>query len=62
MTHNLLVVEFKGWWLEKSEKDYQKLEDFTSAECGYQYKLGAYVMLGKELPRITYFIEGGQEP
>jgi hypothetical protein len=58
--HNLLVVEFKGWWSKKSGNDHQKLEDFTSLECGYQYRLGAYVVLGKENAEITYFKDGRQ--
>lgn len=58
--YNLLMVEFKGWWSKKSRNDHLKLEDFTSLTCGYQYKLGAYVILGKENSKITYFIDGRQ--
>lgn len=59
--HNLLMVEFKGWWSKKSENDHQKLEDFTDLECEYQYKLGAYVVLKKNHPEITYFRYGQEE-
>lgn len=55
---NTLIVEFKGWWCKQSQNDKQKLEDFTSPECGYRYKLGAFVVLCKEHAQISYFQNG----
>lgn len=56
--YNLLMVEFKGYWLKNLNNDYQKLEDFTHPNGKYKYKLGAHVKLKEDSYDITYFIDG----
>ena len=44
--HNLLVLEFKGWWNKNQEYDKKKIEQLVSKEgCGY--KEGYTILLGK---------------
>lgn len=45
--HNLLVLEFKGWWNKNQEYDKKKIEKLVSNEEGYGYKEGYTILLGK---------------
>lgn len=45
--HNLLVLEFKGWWNKNQEYDKKKIEGLVSNEGGYGYKEGYTILLEK---------------
>ncbi len=65
--HNLLVIEFKGYW-NKSDwhKDEKKLKAFTK-ECDhtkikkyFNYQRGVFVALGRNKAHLVEFINGEQ--
>ena len=66
-THNLLVVEFKGYWNKSSwHKDELKLKAFTK-ECPhvnikkyFYYQRGVFVALGRSEWHLVEFINGEQ--
>ena len=45
--HNLLVLEFKGWWNKKQDYDKKKIEKLISNEGEYGYKEGYTILLEK---------------
>lgn len=65
--HNLLVVEFKGYWNKSNwDKDELKLKAFTK-ECWHKnikeyfnYQYGIFVVLGRDKPYLVEFINGKQ--
>lgn len=57
--HNVLVVEFKGYWnRDEREKDIQKLMDFTDQEDTYKYGLGVLIELNRDHYTIRHFQYG----
>ena len=56
--NNKMVVEFKGWWNLKNNKDIQKLKDLTDQTGEYKYLLGIWALLGKDGPSYTIVIDG----
>ena len=66
--HNILVMEFKGYWSRKNqENDFHKLKDFTAQDLDssiiYSYGLGASVFItpNREDVKIIYFLNGKEE-
>lgn len=58
---NKLAVEFKGYWNNRQksiQKDKQKLEDLTFRDGHYKYKLGVFVIIGKDEASFTCFVDG----
>lgn len=58
---NLLAVEIKGWWNKDHKDDFGKLVDLTSREYDYQYMLGVFIDLQKEVALYRYFRSGAEE-
>ena len=60
--NNTFIMEFKGWWNKATQRDIEKLEDFTNPYMGYHYKLGALVILTKNHNQVTIrYFKNGQE-
>lgn len=58
---NILAIEFKGWW-NNSEKDIEKLKDFTNPKYEYKYKLAILIKLNKKQENVVYkFFQKGKE-
>ncbi len=57
---NKLVVEFKGYWNKNIQKDIKKLEDLTSPDDEYKYKIGVFVIIGENEASYRYFINGSE--
>lgn len=55
---NKMAVEFKGWWNNDIENDWQKLEDLTSPHGVFHYLEGVSVIIGKSRPEYNYFSNG----
>lgn len=54
--HNLLVIEFKGWWNNYSrEIDRIKLEDFVHQEGEYRYGIGILIEINTIQSEREYF-------
>ena len=45
--HNLLVIEFKGWWNKNQEYDKKKIEKLIDNAGEYGYKEGYTILLDK---------------
>lgn len=58
---NLLVVEFKPRKNAMTEKDKEKIEDFTARDI-YEYRLGCFVKLTKRQPKFYYCQNGVFNP
>ena len=58
--NNIFIIEFKGWWNNTTERDIQKLEDFTDPVKGYHYRLGVFIVLTKNIEdvKFQYFKDG----
>lgn len=58
--NNIFIIEFKGWWNNTTERDIQKLEDFTDPVKGYHYRLGVFIVLTKNFEdvKFQYFKDG----
>lgn len=58
--NNKFIIEFKGWWNKATQRDIEKLEDFTDSQKGYNYQLGALVILTRYYEKldIRYFKNG----
>ena len=54
--HNLLVIEFKGWWNDKQEDDERKIKKMISKEGQYQYREGYTVLFGKNSAEVTSIV------
>ena len=51
-TYNILVLEFKTWWNDDSDRDIEKLKDFLNQDREYRYKFGAFVRFERERPEV----------
>lgn len=61
--HNILAIEFKGYWNGKNrEKDHLKIKEFTNQTSNdpYRYGLGAVIEIEKTVSDIFYYINGIQ--
>lgn len=58
--HNVLAVEFGGWWKKpaKVESDRDKLRKLTSQDFAYKYQLGVLVNLNPDDATYEYFRNG----
>ena len=46
--HNLLAIEFKGWWNHRGRKrDEEKIEELCKKDGKYHYEFGATIEFGK---------------
>jgi|GEM_PF-835532 hypothetical protein len=62
--HNILVVEFAGWWKEFKdlESDKTKLEELTCSNGAYKYQLGVLVKTSDVgIAEYEYFRDGKVE-
>ena len=60
--NNTFIIEFKGWWNKATQRDIEKLEDFTSPSMGYHYQLGALVILTKNHNQVSLrYFKNGEE-
>lgn len=60
--NNTFIMEFKGWWNKATQRDIEKLEDFTNPYMGYHYQLGALVILTKNHNQVSVrYFKSGQE-
>ncbi len=60
--NNTFIIEFKGWWNKATQRDIEKLEDFTDPYKGYHYQLGALVILTKNYAQVSIrYFKNGQE-
>lgn len=60
--NNTFIIEFKGWWNKATQRDIEKLEDFTNPYMGYHYQLGALVILTKNHNQVSIrYFKNGQE-
>lgn len=56
---NVFILEFKANGVNVDmERDVNKLEDFTSIECGYNYFIGVLVKLNDLCAEYRYFQNG----
>jgi len=59
-THNVLVIEFKGYWNDTDRtKDHLKISDFTNQNSNdpYRYGLGAVIEIDYDQPQVTYYLD-----
>ena len=54
--HNLLVIDFKGWWNDKQEDDERKIKKMISKEGQYQFREGYTVLFGKNSAEVTSIV------
>lgn len=62
--HNILAVEFAGWWKEadKVEEDRNKLKELTDPNYDYGYEIGVLVhLMNSNKARYEYFRYGAAE-
>lgn len=53
---NILIIEIKGWWNNKSRKiDRLKLEDFTNQAGEYRYGLGVFLEIERDKCEPQYY-------
>lgn len=57
---NTLVMEFKGYWNNNINNDFEKLCEFTKQRSVYNFNLGLFVFLGKtrDEVKMTCFVDG----
>ncbi|HLP39272.1 hypothetical protein [Lacibacter sp.] len=58
--HNVLVLEFKGYWNTISRLgDVEKINDFVNQNSvdNYKYGLGALIEINRVNPKVEYFID-----
>ncbi|MBI9071401.1 MAG: hypothetical protein JEY94_07365 [Melioribacteraceae bacterium] len=55
---NLLIMEFKTYWGDDTDKDLCKLKDFTNNSGKYNYELGLSIVLCKDKERFTKIANG----
>lgn len=51
--HNIMVIEFKGYWNSNQSRDRKKIRGFTDDNGEYKYSVGYTVLLGRDLNEVV---------
>ena len=51
--HNIMVIEFKGYWNNNREYDEKKIRGFTNDNGEYKYSVGYTVLIGRRLDKVV---------
>ena len=51
--HNIMVIEFKGYWNQNQRHDINKICGFTADNGEYKYSVGYTVLIGQELDEVV---------
>ena len=51
--HNIMVMEFNGYWNNNQEYDEEKICGFTSDKGDYKYLVGYTVLIGRRLEEVV---------
>lgn len=50
---NILLIEFKTWWHQKTDIDIKKIKNFTARDGRYKYPLGLSIVLNRERSEVN---------
>ena len=51
--HNIMVIEFKGYWNRDQSRDREKIRGFTNDKGVYKYSVGYTVLIGRFLHEVV---------